>query len=103
VRRLNRSAYTDATHCPCPWRIAWAGQQQMRENVPLLKCNDMRSGPGAIQRELHRPEGGTGMLLSDGNLRYISMALNSETKSIGTTTRIMSMRSAADYWRALES
>ena len=41
----------------------------MRENVPLLKCNDLRSDPGAIQRELYRPEGGTGMLLSDEDRR----------------------------------
>ncbi|MDR6558509.1 hypothetical protein J2809_002879 [Arthrobacter pascens] len=41
----------------------------MRKNVPLLNCNDMRSGPDTIQRELHRPKGGTGMLLSNGDLR----------------------------------
>ena len=41
----------------------------MRKNVSLLNCNDMRSGPDTIQRELHRPKGGTGMLLSNGNLR----------------------------------
>lgn len=69
MRRLNRSAHTDTAHCPCPWRIAWAGQQKMRKNVALLKCHDMRSGPNAIQRELHRPKGGTGMLLSNGDLR----------------------------------
>lgn len=36
----------------------------MRENVPLLKCNGLRSGPGAIQREFHRSKRGAGMLLS---------------------------------------
>jgi hypothetical protein len=41
----------------------------MRENVPRLKCNDLRRGPGAIQRELHRPEGGAGMFLSNEDLR----------------------------------
>jgi hypothetical protein len=41
----------------------------MRENVPLLKCNDLRSGPRAIQREFYRPKGGAGMLLSYCYLR----------------------------------
>jgi hypothetical protein len=41
----------------------------MCEKVPLLKLNDPRRGPAAIQCEFHRPEGGTGMLLSDGDLR----------------------------------
>jgi hypothetical protein len=41
----------------------------MRENVPLLKCKHLRSGPDAIQRELHRTKGGTRMLLSNGDLR----------------------------------
>lgn len=41
----------------------------MREDVPLLKCNDLRSGSGTIQRELYRPEGGAWMLLSNRDLR----------------------------------
>ncbi|WP_157365243.1 MULTISPECIES: hypothetical protein [Arthrobacter] len=40
----------------------------MRENVPLLECNDLRSDPGTIKRELEWPEGGAWMLLSDGDL-----------------------------------
>jgi hypothetical protein len=44
----------------------------MREKVPLLKCDDLRSGPGAIQRQLLRPERGTRMLLPNGNLRIRS-------------------------------
>lgn len=61
--------HTYTAHRPCPWRIARAGQQKMCENVPLLKRNDLRRGRGAIQRKHHRPEGGAGMFLSDGDLR----------------------------------
>jgi len=41
----------------------------MRENVPLLKCNHLRSGSRAIQRELRRLKRGARMLLSNGDLR----------------------------------
>jgi hypothetical protein len=41
----------------------------MRENVPLLKFNDLRRAPGAIQREHQWPEWRTWILLSDGYLR----------------------------------
>jgi len=41
----------------------------MRENVPLLECNNLRCGPGAIQRDLRRPKGGAGMLLTNEDLR----------------------------------
>lgn len=41
----------------------------MREKLPLLKCDDLRSDPGAVQRDLHRPEGGAGILLANGNFR----------------------------------
>lgn len=41
----------------------------MREKVPLLKCNHLRSGPGTIQLELNRLEGGAGMLLPNRDLR----------------------------------
>ena len=64
---LNRHTYS--AHSPCPRHIARAGQHQMSEKVPLLKCNDLRSGPDAVQRELHRPEGGAGMLLPNRDLR----------------------------------
>lgn len=40
----------------------------MRENVALFQRDGLRSGPGAIQVELHRPERGSGVFLADGNL-----------------------------------
>ncbi|MDQ1058508.1 hypothetical protein QFZ23_002409 [Arthrobacter globiformis] len=66
---MHLTGHTYSAHWPCPRRIARAGEQQMSEKVPLLNSNDPGSGPGAIQCELHRPEGGAGMLLSNGDLR----------------------------------
>lgn len=40
----------------------------MRENVALFQPDGLRSGPGAIQVELHWPERRSGVFLADGNL-----------------------------------